>query len=121
MLSCAYRIARLMNGDNNTIFLTKNWEQEPTWLPSFYLTGVIFSLRELWLPCSRVFIFTDIGIGNGSFLVMLDLSTAFDTIDHDTLFMILEKFVGISGSALELITSYFSDRTQRVVIDGILS
>ena len=38
-----------------------------------------------------------------------------------TLFMILEKFVGISGSALQLIKSYFSDRTQRVVIDGILS
>ena len=25
---------------------------------SFSLTGAIFSLRELWLPCSRVFIFT---------------------------------------------------------------
>ena len=35
--------------------------------------------------------------------------------------MILEKFVGISGSALQLIKSYFSDRTQRVVIGGILS
>ena len=41
--------------------------------------------------------------------------------DHDNLFMILEKFVGISGSALQLIKSYFSDRTQRVVIDSILS
>ena len=59
--------------------------------------------------------------GNGPFLVLLDLSTAFDTIDHDKLFMILEKFVGISGSGLQLIKSYFSDRTQRVVIDGILS
>ena len=60
-----------------------------------------------------------IGKGNGSFLVLLDLSYAFDTIDH--LFMILERFVGISGSALQLIKSYFSGRTQRVVIDGILS
>ena len=42
-------------------------------------------------------------------------------IDHDNLFMILERFVGISGSALQLIKSYFSGRTQRVVIDGILS
>ena len=62
-----------------------------------------------------------IGKGNGSFLVLLDLSAAFDTIDHDNLFMILERFVGISGSALQLIKSYFSGRTQRVVIDGILS
>ena len=45
----------------------------------------------------------------------------FDTIDHDNLFYILEKYVGICGSALQLIRSYFSDRTQRVQIDGILS
>ena len=61
-----------------------------------------------------------IGKGNGSFLVLLDLSAAFDTIDHDNLFMILERFAGISGSALQLIKSYFSGRTQRVVIDSIL-
>ena len=31
------------------------------------------------------------------------------------------KYVGIGGSALRLIRSYFSDRTQRVQIYGILS
>ena len=56
-----------------------------------------------------------------AFLVLLDLSAAFDTIDHDNLFYILEKYVGIGGSALRLIRSYFSDRTQRVQIDGIMS
>ena len=50
-----------------------------------------------------------------------DLSAVFDTIDHDNLFCILKKYVGIGGSALRLIGSYFSDRTQRVQIDGILS
>ena len=59
--------------------------------------------------------------GNGSFLVLLDLSAAFDTIDHDNLFYILEKYIRNGGSALRLIWSYFSDRTQRVQIDGILS
>ena len=59
-------------------------------------------------------IVTTVGKGNGSFLVLLDLSAVFDTIDHDNLFYILEKYVGISGSALRLIRSYFSDRTQRV-------
>ena len=66
-------------------------------------------------------IVTTVGNGNGSFLVLLDLSAAFDTIDHDNLFYILEKYVGIGGSALRLIRSYFSDRTQRVQIDDIMS
>ena len=66
-------------------------------------------------------IVTTVGKDNGSFLVLLDLSAAFDTIGHDNLFYILEKYVGIGGSALRLIRSYFSDRTQRVQIDGIMS
>ena len=66
-------------------------------------------------------IVTTVGKGNGSFLFLLDLSAAFDTIDRDNSFYILEKYVGIGGSALRLIRSYFSDRTQRVQIDGILS
>ena len=44
-----------------------------------------------------------IGRGNGAMLVLLDLSTVFDTIDHDNLFCILEKYVGICGNALKLI------------------
>ena len=52
-------------------------------------------------------IVTSIGRGNGAMLVLLDLSAAFDTIDHDNLFCILEKYVGICGNALKLIKSYF--------------
>ena len=33
-------------------------------------------------------IVTTIGRGNGAMLLLLDLSTAFDTIDHDNLFYI---------------------------------
>ena len=66
-------------------------------------------------------IVTTIGRGNGAMLVLLDLSAAFDTIDHDNLFCILEKYVGICGNALKLIKSYFSNRTQRFQIDDVLS
>ena len=66
-------------------------------------------------------IVTTVGKGNGSFLVCIDLSAAFDTIDHDNLFYILEKYVGIGSSALRLIRSYLCDRTQRVQIDGVMA
>ena len=66
-------------------------------------------------------IVTTVGKGSESFLVLLDLFAAFDTIDHDNVFYILEKYVGIGGSALRLIRLYFCDRTQRVQIDGIMS
>ena len=56
-------------------------------------------------------IVTTIGRGNCALLVLLELSAAFDTIDHANLFCILEKYVGICGNALKLIKSYFSDRT----------
>ena len=48
-------------------------------------------------------IVTTVGKGNGSFLVLLDLSAALYTIDHDNLFYILEKYIGIGGSALRFI------------------
>ena len=65
-------------------------------------------------------IVTTIGRGNGAMLVLLDLSAAFDIIDHNNLFCILEKYVAICGNAVKLIKPYFSNRTQRVQIDYVL-
>ena len=45
-------------------------------------------------------IVTTIGRGNRAMPV---LSAAFDTIDHDNLFYIFEKYVGMCGNALKLI------------------
>jgi len=54
-------------------------------------------------------------------LVMLDLSAAFDVIDHSILIKRLQYSYGISGDALSWIESYLSNRTQCVSIDGVQS
>ncbi len=56
-----------------------------------------------------------------SLLVLLDLSTAFETIDHNILLNRLENFVGISGSALAWFKSYLSDRHQFVAVNEEVS
>ena len=54
-------------------------------------------------------------------LVTLDLSAAFDTVNHGILINCLDKVVGIQGKALDWFTSYLSNRSQQVYLDGILS
>ena len=54
-------------------------------------------------------------------LVLLDLSAAFDTVDHNALMNVLEKRVGVTGLALEWFTSYLSNRSQCVAINGVYS
>ena len=39
-------------------------------------------------------------------VVLLDLSVAFDTVDHDILLSILNRKFGICGKALEWFNSY---------------
>ena len=51
-------------------------------------------------------------------LLFLDLSAAFDTIDHSILLHRLEKVVGIKGTALLWLRSYLTDRYQFVDLDG---
>ena len=59
--------------------------------------------------------------GDVTMLVLLDLSAAFDTIDHDILLTRLQKRYGVHDSALAWFKSYISDRSQSVIINDKVS
>ena len=54
-------------------------------------------------------------------LMLLDLSAAFDTVDHSILLERLRCRFGIKEKALQWFTSYLADRKQFVCIDGVRS
>ncbi|CAB4019895.1 Hypothetical predicted protein, partial [Paramuricea clavata] len=54
-------------------------------------------------------------------LLLLDMSAAFDTVDHELLLQRMFKRFGIDGQVLKWFQSYLQNRTQGVVIDGVKS
>ena len=56
-----------------------------------------------------------------SVLVLLDLSSAFDTVDRHVLIKSLREWVGISGTALHWFTSYLTDKSFSVSFGHFVS
>jgi hypothetical protein len=56
--------------------------------------------------------------GQVSALCLLDLTAAFDTVDHDLLLLRLEREFGLRGITLSWFRSYLTGRTFRVVYGG---
>ena len=59
--------------------------------------------------------------GSATILILLDLSAAFDTIDHETLIKRLIHEYGIKGNVIDWINSYLSNRTYSVKIKDVSS
>ena len=98
-------------------------------LPLFYENKVIPPLQSAYrkyhsTESALCKIYNDLVLnvceGRSSILVLLDLSAAFDTIDHEILLEDIAAF-GVRDAALSLLESYLSDRFQRVIVNGTVS
>ena len=58
--------------------------------------------------------------GKAVALTLLDLSAAFDTIDHSLLYDCLHDWFGLDGTVLSWIKSYLSNRKQKIKIGDSL-
>ena len=63
-------------------------------------------------------IYQSLDKGYDVFLILLDLSAAFDTIHHSLLLKVLHERFNIRGTALKWLESYLNDRYYRVNIRG---
>ena len=86
-------------------------------LPGWHWQSVYRRLHSTETAVTKVFndLLDAIDLGQMSALCLLDLSSAFDTVDHDLLLQRHERQFGLCGTVLQWIRSYVSGRTFRVV------
>ena len=68
-----------------------------------------------------LFVCHDLDQGKAVFLILIDLSAAFDTVSHSMLVSVLSSKFGISGTVLEWIKSCLAGPSYKVKIGSALS
>ena len=81
----------------------------------------IFQSTETAILIDTIDIMLSLDKGENVFLAFLDLSAAFDTVNHTLLLARLQKSFGIRGTVLQRFNSYLPDRTQFVNINEVNS
>ena len=76
---------------------------------------------ETAVSCIQNDIHLSLSKGMPRALVLLDLSAAFDMIDHDTLLTCLSTRFGITGTVLRWFTTYLLDSFQSVKMGSVVS
>ncbi|XP_048735849.2 uncharacterized protein LOC125651324 [Ostrea edulis] len=104
-------VAQQLNSD-----LTRNGLHDD--LQSAYKTGTSIETAILRI---KIVVEAVLDEGDAMLLVLLDLSAAFDTIDHTLLLEILREEVGLTDTALRWVQSYLSGRIQAVKINSSVS
>ena len=84
------------------------------------IKSVSVSLQEISLYWNGLFIL-NMDEGRVTALTLLDLSAAFNTLDHSSITNLLSTWYGIDGIALDWFVSYLSDRKQKVKLMDCLS
>ena len=87
-------------------------------LQSAYKTGTSTETAILRIKTDIETVLDD---GDAVLLVLLDLSAAFDTIDHNLLITRLREEAGLTETTLRWVQSYLSDRIQAVKINNSVS
>jgi hypothetical protein len=114
---------------SNTPFLSKLIERAVAWQLLDQVNDILPERQSAYRPnfsteTSLLCLFDDLlraaDDSDGTALLFLDLSAAFDTIDHRVLLDRLSGS-GIRGAALGWFGSYLSDRSQSVIVDGVTS
>ena len=113
-LSFKSNISLLKNYPTNVLF---NITQNPSYLPKCISS---FKSTETALAKISSDILTNLDYKNSTILALLDLSSAFDTIDHTITIHRLTS-IGITGTAHKWLSSFITTRTSIVLVHSTRS